>query len=467
MAILHGLSPAPIDRCRVLEVACNEGGNLIPMAYALPKSEFVGFDLAHLPIERGQQRIRELGLTNVRIFAGDLMEVGAELGQFDYILAHGLYAWVPEPVRDRLLRVCGELLAPNGVAFVSYDALPGGHFRRMTREMMLFGVKDIADAKERITEARGLLQLVLEARPEGDAYRQLLKKQVERMEKRNPQSIYHDELADEYHPLLFTEFVEHARQHGLQYLSEAALPPPDDVGHKPDFQRAIENAVGGDVLKQEQMMDFARMRVFRETLLCRAECVVRRDFPAEHLRRLLVASQSSSAPGQAVGAKFFSTPTGIKVETNHTGVIALMEMLEEAWPHALPLEELEPRLAEAGLVLDTEGAALLMQLAVARLIVFHAWKAPLAEGVSARPRASAISRQEAGLRPYATTLMHATSNLSDPVLRSLLLLLDGTRDRNALQEAMQAAHPELAGAELEKQIERALGVFYQAALLEA
>src|SRR5271166_2426101 len=65
MVILHGLSPAPVERCRVLEIACNEGANLIPMAYAIRGSEFVGFDLARLPIERGQAGIRELALTNV------------------------------------------------------------------------------------------------------------------------------------------------------------------------------------------------------------------------------------------------------------------------------------------------------------------------------------------------------------------------------------------------------------------
>ena len=96
MAILNGLSPAPVERCRVLEIGCNEGANLIPMAYAIPGSEFVGFDLAHLPIERGLERIHELGLHNVHLFEGNLLGVGGELGQFDYIIAHGLYAWVPE-----------------------------------------------------------------------------------------------------------------------------------------------------------------------------------------------------------------------------------------------------------------------------------------------------------------------------------------------------------------------------------
>src|SRR5271163_1805127 len=137
MAMLHGLEPAPVERCRVLEIGCNEAANLIPMAYAIPGSEFVGFDLAGLPIARGQERIRELGLSNIHIFQADLVDVDERLGQFDYIIAHGIYAWVPEPVRDRLLALCHALLAPEGVAFVSYNALPGGHVRNLVREILL------------------------------------------------------------------------------------------------------------------------------------------------------------------------------------------------------------------------------------------------------------------------------------------------------------------------------------------
>ncbi|HTY82592.1 MAG TPA: class I SAM-dependent methyltransferase, partial [Silvibacterium sp.] len=93
MAILHGLFPAPVEHCRVLEVACGDGANLIPMAYAIPGSEFIGFDMAGQPIERGQARIRQLGLTNIRLFQGNVLEVGKELGMFDYLIAHGLYSW--------------------------------------------------------------------------------------------------------------------------------------------------------------------------------------------------------------------------------------------------------------------------------------------------------------------------------------------------------------------------------------
>src|SRR5580693_4601208 len=92
---LFGLEPAPVNRCRVLELGCGNGTNLVPMAWGLPQSEFVGIDLAALPVERGQRMIRDLALKNVRLVQGDLLQVDAGWGKFDYIIAHGLYSWVP------------------------------------------------------------------------------------------------------------------------------------------------------------------------------------------------------------------------------------------------------------------------------------------------------------------------------------------------------------------------------------
>ncbi len=467
MAILHGLTPTPVEQCRVLEIACNEGGNLIPMAHAIPMSEFVGFDLAGSRIQRGQERIRALGLTNVRIFESDLLDAGSELGQFDYILAHGLYAWVPEPVRERMMALCGELLAPNGIVFVSYNALPGGHLRRMLREMMLFHVKDIEEPRKKVCESLAFLRFLLESRPEGDAYRLVIQKQLEEMEKRRPESTFHDWLTEAYHPVLFTEFAEHARKHGMQYLSEATLPPMNDPWFRSEVRSALAGAAGDDILKQEQVLDFMRARMFRETLLCRAERVVRRDFPAEHLRRLLLASQATSAPAETPGARIFTLPDGVRMESNHAAAIALLEELEAKWPRPASLEELEPRLAGTGFLLDEEGVTLLMRLVVARFVEIHAWSAPVAGEVSTFPRASACARQEARTRSFATTLLHGTLRLDDPVVVSLLILLDGTRDRRSLLDAMKGEFPAMQEEGLKSGIESSLKHFLGIGMLEA
>src|SRR5439155_19650566 len=79
-AALAGLSPAPIERCRVLELGCASGGNLLPMADEFPRSQFVGIDISPRQIARGQELIERTGFTNVRLMAMNLMAVGADLG---------------------------------------------------------------------------------------------------------------------------------------------------------------------------------------------------------------------------------------------------------------------------------------------------------------------------------------------------------------------------------------------------
>src|SRR5690349_7250348 len=120
VAFLRGVLPASIDRCRVLELWCVACGNLIPMAFHLPNSEFVGFDLSHNPIASGRAFVAELGLRDIALHSIDLCQATEEqFGKFDYIIAHGVYSWVPQPVRERLLGVCREMLNPQGVAYVS------------------------------------------------------------------------------------------------------------------------------------------------------------------------------------------------------------------------------------------------------------------------------------------------------------------------------------------------------------
>jgi cyclopropane fatty-acyl-phospholipid synthase-like methyltransferase len=133
IATLFGMSPKPVEECRVLELACGNGGNLIPMAYALPRSTFVGIDLAAGAIDAGRTVIRRLELRNITLLQQDLRTLPSDFGTFDYIIAHGVYAWVAPPVQDWILAVCRGHLAPQGVAFVSYNAFPGSHLRIMVR----------------------------------------------------------------------------------------------------------------------------------------------------------------------------------------------------------------------------------------------------------------------------------------------------------------------------------------------
>src|SRR4051794_11620063 len=104
VAILHGLEPPDPFHARVLEVGCGAGGNLLAMAAATPGIRAVGVDLAAVAIEEGRAIVEQVGLENVDLRRGDVRELtDGQLGEFDYIVAHGVYGWIPPDARDALL----------------------------------------------------------------------------------------------------------------------------------------------------------------------------------------------------------------------------------------------------------------------------------------------------------------------------------------------------------------------------
>ena len=467
MAMLHGLEPAPVERCRVLEIGCNEAANLIPMAYAIPGSEFVGFDIAGMPIARGQERIRELGLTNLRIFQGDLMEIDEALGQFDYIIAHGLYAWVPEPVQTRLLEVCKRLLSPDGIALVSYNTLPGGHLRNLVREILLIGGAGGSDPADSVVRGMEFLQFVTEAQKPEEPFRALLERQAKKMKGRDASSIYHDEMGRVNRPVSFSDFIRHAGEHGLQYVSEAVLPFPNDPCFKPEQATVAEQLAGGDRIAQEQIFDLIRMRMFRETLLCHAERTVSPEVDVEAFLRLRFGCEAESSAGEDGVLRVYTQPGGLQMRSQHAMTMRLMETLVEAWPRSLSFGEVEEKMMSYGIAFDGDFYAQLLRLVIARFVRLSSWQAPVSDAVSERPRASLICRYEAQTRERVATLLHSSLRLEDSRVRDFLMLLDGTRDRRELIAALRERYPELSEAECVERMEPNLRLLHRSGVLLA
>src|ERR1700712_349317 len=221
MAALFGMEPVPVTRCRVLELGCGVGGNLVPMAFQNPQSEFVGVDLSGATIERGMRNVEALGLTNIRLLHRDIMDVDAAFGQFDYIIAHGVYSWVPPAVRVRMMEIFKSNLSPNGVCYVSYNAHPYSHLRDVARDMMLYHTRNITDMQQKIGQARAIMQFLSEGTKEDTVYGSVMRQQLERVTKMPDEVLFHDDLNAGAEAFLLHRVVEDASGHGLQYLSDA------------------------------------------------------------------------------------------------------------------------------------------------------------------------------------------------------------------------------------------------------
>ena len=337
LAILFGMEPAQLDCCRVLELGCGSGGNIIPMAMGLPHSEFVGIDLAECPITQGQSLINTLCLKNITLRQMDVLDISADLGQFDYIIAHGLFSWVPPAVQDKIFAICKDHLSPNGIAYVSYNTYPGYHLQGMVREMMRFHTTQFDEPNEQISQALSFVKFLSESLPD-NTYRLILKEAVEHMEKRRDEGIYHDELAEINQPVYFYRFMELAEKHGLQYLSEANFYDMQE-SFPSEVTDTLRSLSKDSIILKEQYLDFLKCRRFRRTLLCRQGLNLNRTPQPEQMNNFFIASSAqtmSQIPDiMSETEEEFRNAQGASMKTGHPLAKAAIVELADAWPASL------------------------------------------------------------------------------------------------------------------------------------
>lgn len=374
LATLLGVETAPVERCRVLELGCASGGNLIPMAYSLPDSRFVGVDNAGRQIAEGRQVIDTLNLDNVQLHHGDIRDIVRDFGEFDYIIAHGVYSWVPADVREALFRICKQNLAPHGVAYVSYNVYPGWHLKKVIRDAMLFHTRDVTDPFERAQRARDVVELLAElAAKENKAYGQFLGSYAEYLESDLTQRtlgwgdafLLHDELGAVNEPVCFYQFIEQAESHGLQYLIEATFAKVVERGATEEAQQRVARTAM-DLIEGEQYMDFLENRVFRRTLLCHDTVDVRRTLTPAPVQHLYVRSRARAASDEPVVERKtvgrFRGKDGTTLSTDHPASKAAMLYLNEIWPRAVAFEGLlavaRARAGAGAIKLDQDASVL-------------------------------------------------------------------------------------------------------------
>ena len=156
LATLFGMTPPPPSQARILELGCAAGGNLIPHALNHPEANVVGVDLSARQIADGQQIVDALKLENIKLLHKSITDIDKDFGEFDYIICHGVYSWVPDDVQEHILRIFKDNLSADGVAYVSYNTFPGWHMRGMIRHMMRYHVQQFADPNMQIKQARAL-----------------------------------------------------------------------------------------------------------------------------------------------------------------------------------------------------------------------------------------------------------------------------------------------------------------------
>jgi methyltransferase-like protein len=440
VAHLFGLDAPPLEHARVLELGCAAGGNLIPFAVRHPHAELVGIELSSVQVDDGQRIIAAMGLDNVRLLQGSITDVDAGLGKFDYILCHGVYSWVPEDVRAAILRISREHLSPQGVAYISYNTYPGWKAKEVVRDAMLLRGGNRANSIEKLSYARGMIDFLHEMAPKGSMLAKIMDDSIETIRNFPPYYLVHEYLEPCNAPCYFREFLDAARQEGLEFLGEAAAYQMFASNFGSHVAALLHNESGGEQTMLEQLIDFLGNRTFRQTLLVHADRAdqIRYKLDPARIARLHVAGEYTAGPDDT-----WSTRGGTAFIASQPFNQAALTAISAAWPGTVPVSDLLQSVDGE----ESKQALLkfLGELIAANLIRIRLDPVRVGAAADPTPQVRAPSRRLAEQQDSTTIApfneWHEAVPRPDISTALLIPLMDGSRGREALSRALlEAVH---------------------------
>lgn len=410
--------------CRVLELGCSSGHNLLPMAAAYPDGTFVGIDFSEGAITDACERVAAAGLTNIRFEVADLA-TWQTTETFDYIIAHGVFSWVPDPVKERVLELCASALAPSGVASIGYNVLPGWSLRRDVAPLVraLSNHPNAPLGTEPADVIRRLSRLAGKETP----YAAGLTASLENMLRKGGEILSFDDFGPVCDPIYFGQFVAWAEARGLRYLGESDVAEnlPDGVG-----QDALESLseLAGDPVMLQQTLDLLSGRTHRSSLICRQDAPREAGLSTALVLDFMVSADRGELP---------IAPTA--------AAAALRAALLQAAPFPI-----DPRafLKDLGSPASTaaqdarDAAAWIFQLARLAHLTLRVDRPAYLSTVPDHPRLSPLNHQFALLGRPVVDAWHVSCHFPAEHVR-LLAQMDGSRTLHDLAGLARREFPDL------------------------
>ncbi|MDY4830551.1 MAG: class I SAM-dependent methyltransferase [Campylobacter sp.] len=287
MARVYGLQTPLTNNAKVLEIGCAAGGNIISQAINYPNSSFVGIDLSGEQVKIGNEAIEQSGLKNIKLLQMDATKAPDELrgNEFDYIICHGVYSWVPDFVKKAIFEIGAKLLSPKGVMMVSFNVYPGWKYREPIRDFMRFASRGVNFEKD----PENKLDLSLAALSFQSAMYRIMPgcknipklktisecnlnniNEIDSLKKTNRSYLLHEYLEIFNDPCYLVDFVADASDNGLEYIEDIAL-HYDYSEIANDTVLEFAKSYFKDRIAKDQMFDFLYSTQFRFALLTKEQ----------------------------------------------------------------------------------------------------------------------------------------------------------------------------------------------------
>jgi len=433
MAKIFGLSSKPVSGARVLELGCASGGNLVPMAVSFPDAQFVGIDISSKQVAEGRARIEKLGLRNLELICDSFSNLQPDIGKFDYIICHGVFSWVPRALQDSIFRTCQNHLAADGIAYISYNVLPGWRMLQPLRDAFQAALPKDLDGTAKVQAAAQLLGFLSEVSNAKTGYSQALKSIKDKFHRFSIAYVAHEYLEETNDPCLFSDFAGRAAAYGLGFLGESEVQSMIVDQHGKAAADEIRRRAGGDAIATEQLLDLISGRTFRQTLLVHGERTdkIDRSLDPDCLDGLhLEADIGMRLEDEGEEAKLMLADGQAFWIKSKPMCVALQKLIARL-PSTSDIESLMPQGVDAE---DVKRG--LRNLMLAGVVVPTVRPVVAVNPAPLKPKAWRVARVDAEACASVTTSLKHEPIALEPATWFLLRHMDGTREQSQLVAAL-------------------------------
>ncbi|GGK47180.1 class I SAM-dependent methyltransferase [Salinarimonas ramus] len=261
-------SGAPLTYC---ELGCGQGFSANLIAAANPHVEVYATDFNPAQIAGAQALAREAGTPNVHFFDHAFAEFLEEPGlpQFDMICLHGIYSWIAAEHRATIVEFVRRKLKPGGLAYVSYNCLPGWSAAAPMRHLMVQHAKSAGGpTTARVEGALGFVERVLGTEAAYFKQNPVAGPRFEKLKGQNRAYLAHEYFNEAWTLLYFSDVAREMGEAKLSYVGSAALLEHIDAINLSDDQQKLMAEIVDPVLR-ETVRDYMINQQFRRDVFAK------------------------------------------------------------------------------------------------------------------------------------------------------------------------------------------------------
>ena len=268
-----GHAPPDITRpYRWCELGCGGGLSALVAAACNPLGRFTAIDIDPTQIARARATATACGLDNIEFIAADLRDFAASTDDappFDFIVSHGLWAWVGDDVRAAILDILSRRLAPGGLVSLGYMSHPGAAQVQGAQKLLQEAARHAeGDSGQRAVAALGLLRQLAEHGAGYFTEYPGMQRQLDAMQREAPAYLAHEFLGAHWQPQHAADVIRQLAGAQCAFLGSATAIENIDALSLPAALQPLLRALPPGPLA-ETVRDLARNQSLRRDLFQR------------------------------------------------------------------------------------------------------------------------------------------------------------------------------------------------------